>query len=353
MEHQDQNWTAFAIPRWSQQTDILRDGPPWEQCRAFQAFQTSNGTCKASNFDNLTTVFCQDGYVYDDSVFSETVVSKWDLVCTEKYKAGLLGLFVTLGNIIGSLIGGWMGDKIGRKRALFSALAVMALSVILGGISPNFSAYAFLRLLSAACTAVSLICGSVMVLECFTAKHRVAVSCLIDMTLPVSQVILAGTSYYLRDWSHFHLAIGVYVLIAFGACVHIPESFIWLVQNGGKDRASHNLQVMAARNGMVLDEDNVDRVHDTLTSLEEASAKQESSLSVRHMFGRNYLACTIMLLMLWPVVILVSFSVRLNDIKLSGDVFLNYILKYLAITPISIVLYAFIIKIRYLKVSID
>ena len=57
-----------------------------------------------------------------------------------------------LGLLIGSFVGGRMGDAFGRKPVMFGALAIMVPAVAAGGIYPNFIAYAILRLISGSFT---------------------------------------------------------------------------------------------------------------------------------------------------------------------------------------------------------
>ena len=47
----------------------------------------------------------------------ETVSTKLDLVCENGYKKNLLGTILILGLLFGSFIGGFVGDKFGRKKA--------------------------------------------------------------------------------------------------------------------------------------------------------------------------------------------------------------------------------------------
>jgi MFS family permease len=56
-----------------------------------------------------------------------------------------------LGLLVGSFIGGRLGDAFGRKPVMFGALVVLVPSVAAGGIYPNYIAYGILRLVSGSC----------------------------------------------------------------------------------------------------------------------------------------------------------------------------------------------------------
>ena len=49
--------------------------------------------------------------------------TKFDLVCDNEHLRSLLGTVLILGLLFGSIIGGALGDKFGRKKAIFGAIA--------------------------------------------------------------------------------------------------------------------------------------------------------------------------------------------------------------------------------------
>ena len=73
---------------------------------------------------NLSTISCNK-YIYDNTYFDETVVTKFDLICDNEYKKSFLGTVLIMGLLFGSLLGGFIGDKFGRKTANFLALAAI------------------------------------------------------------------------------------------------------------------------------------------------------------------------------------------------------------------------------------
>ena len=70
-------------------------------------------------------------YIYDNTYFDETLITKFDLVCDNEYKKSLLGTLLIIGLLFGSLIGGFIGDRFGRKKANFLAVAVI-IPIIIG-----------------------------------------------------------------------------------------------------------------------------------------------------------------------------------------------------------------------------
>ena len=104
--------------------------------------------CTEENFDTNNTEKCQE-YVYDNTYFDETLAIKFDLVCENEYYRNLLGTILIFGLLVGSLVGGRLGDIFGRKKTGFGSIA-LTIPVLLG--SGYFNSYSgkFLTQLSPA-----------------------------------------------------------------------------------------------------------------------------------------------------------------------------------------------------------
>jgi MFS family permease len=63
-------------------------------------------------------------WVYDRSVFTETLATEFDLVCAHKTRVSFLGTIYMVGLFLGSLAGGFVNDRLGRKKALHSTLSM-------------------------------------------------------------------------------------------------------------------------------------------------------------------------------------------------------------------------------------
>ena len=74
-----------------------------EECAMFKVVDDQED-CLPANFDKKVAVECQE-YVYDASVFEETLATKLDLVCGREGLQKLLGTFVMFGLLVGSLFG--------------------------------------------------------------------------------------------------------------------------------------------------------------------------------------------------------------------------------------------------------
>ena len=90
----EDNTTANdASPAWF--VNMVEDNLNTE-CKfyEFKAGSPIGGGCEADMFDKSKTVPCES-YVYDRSIFDETLVSEFDLVCSQKWKKGFIGKIMT------------------------------------------------------------------------------------------------------------------------------------------------------------------------------------------------------------------------------------------------------------------
>ena len=66
-----------------------------KECNSYALKSDSiiGGGCDVDMFNTSRIVPCES-YVYDQSVFRETLVTEYDLVCSEKWKKGFIGNIV-------------------------------------------------------------------------------------------------------------------------------------------------------------------------------------------------------------------------------------------------------------------
>ncbi|XP_077143822.1 solute carrier family 22 member 6-B-like isoform X2 [Ranitomeya variabilis] len=64
-----------------------------------------------SNTSDLETEGCADGYMYDDSEYSSTIINKWDLVCNQRRMRQLAQSIYMSGVLVGSIVFGGLSDK--------------------------------------------------------------------------------------------------------------------------------------------------------------------------------------------------------------------------------------------------
>ncbi|XP_060245389.1 solute carrier family 22 member 22-like [Meriones unguiculatus] len=222
-----------------------------EQCRRFRhtQWQFLNPNISTSNITELETEPCLDGWTYDHSVFTSTIVTEWDLVCdfqSFKYYAQATSL---AGHVLSSPLSGIVSDRFGRKPLLvYSCLAYGILGTYCAFV-PNFSLYCVLRFLLSASMSTIMNNSLTLVLEEMSVKWCTIAVILSGLFMSIGQAGLGGLAYMLSDWHRLQLAFALpYFIFSLLFCLG-PESARWLMTTGKIDRALKELQKIASING--------------------------------------------------------------------------------------------------------
>ncbi|XP_070622677.1 solute carrier family 22 member 6-A-like [Erythrolamprus reginae] len=192
---------------------------------------------------------CLDGWNYEGTVFTSTIVTEWDLVCDSRSLQQLAQSIYMAGVLVGAIVFGGLSDKFGRKALLLWSCFQMAVSGSCTAFAPSFSAYCALRFLTGmALSGVGLNCVSLSV-EWTPMHSRATVSMVTGYSYSLGQFILAGVAYAIRDWRWLQLAVSLPYFAFFLYGWWFRESSRWYATVGKLDRALKELQKVAWMNG--------------------------------------------------------------------------------------------------------
>lgn len=121
------------------------------QCRRFHRpqWQLLDTNATVVNRSEAATEPCVDGWVYDHSTFTSTIVTKWDLVCSSQSMKPLGQSILMAGILAGSFVWGLLSHRLGRKPMLSWCCLQVAVADSVATWAPNFFIYCGLRFLSA------------------------------------------------------------------------------------------------------------------------------------------------------------------------------------------------------------
>ncbi|XP_051015606.1 solute carrier family 22 member 22-like [Acomys russatus] len=222
-----------------------------EQCRRFRHTQWQFLDSNISTFNSieLETEPCLDGWTYDHSVFTSTIITEWDLVCdyqSFKYYAQTISLS---GHLVSSLLCGIVSDRFGRKPLLVCSCLAYGILGTCCAFAPNFSLYCVLRFLLSSSMNNIILNSYALVLEETLLQYQVTVIILSGLFTSIGQAVLGGLAYVLSDWHKLQLAFAMpYFIISILFCLG-PESARWLMATGKTERALKELQRIASING--------------------------------------------------------------------------------------------------------
>nr|XP_042701869.1 steroid transmembrane transporter SLC22A24-like [Chrysemys picta bellii] len=121
-----------------------------EKCQQFVTtqWQLLNPNATSTNTIELDIEPCVDGWTYDKSLFTETIVTEWDLVCESRTLQQMVQSLYMAGVQVRSAVFGRLADRLGRKALLICCYLQMAVTGICAAFSPNFTTYCVFRFLT-------------------------------------------------------------------------------------------------------------------------------------------------------------------------------------------------------------
>ena len=317
----DPKWLQFAIPQKNMTSNFLAQKGNFDNC---QMYQSKGNECLVENFgQNVTT--CLE-YVYDKTYYEETIVTKLNLVCDKEYLKNILRQILILGLLFGSIIGGWLGDKFGRKKATFLALLIMAPSVILTGFVNSYVAYATLHFIYSSTLPIIWVNVIVYSSEIYSPSWRYGFT--IANEVPIGALTLNLIAYLCSTWTMIHVITGVICACMLPFYFSIPESPRWLAQNGGEKEALKIILNMAQINSKAINDDAKEDIERIIQDMAN-QGKEGPKLTSLDLFKNGEWKKTLKLSFTWIGLCISYYALSLNSSDLHGDIFVNFALSRL------------------------
>lgn len=221
------------------------------QCRRFRQpqWQLLDPNTTATNWSEAATEPCLDGWVYDRSTFTATIVTKWDLVCDSQALKPMAQTIYLAGMMVGASFSGPASDRFGRRLVLSWSYLQMAMSGTVAALVPTFPLYCLFRFLVACALASVMMNTSTLLMEWTSAQARVLMMTLNSLGFSLGQVLTSAVAYGVRDCSMLQLLVSAPFFLCFVYSWWLAESARWLLTTGRLDRGLHELRRVAAING--------------------------------------------------------------------------------------------------------
>ncbi|XP_053238307.1 solute carrier family 22 member 2-like [Podarcis raffonei] len=203
-----------------------------------------------SSKKNFSLTTCQDGWVYDPSIWS--IVSEFNLVCEDSWKLDAFQSSVNAGYFLGSICVGYIADRFGRKTSLLINTLVTSIAGVLVALAPSYLWLVIFRFIQGLISKASWTAGYILITEIVGPSYRRIVAILYQTAFAFGLLILDAVAYVIPHWRWLQLAITLpcFLLLFYYWC--LPESPRWLISQGQNGRAMEIMGDIAKKNGKVM-----------------------------------------------------------------------------------------------------
>ncbi|KAM3726018.1 Organic cation transporter protein [Dirofilaria immitis] len=287
---------------------------------------------------------CGLGYVYDLSEIKYSAINRWQIVCEWSVLKAFIQSTYYIGQMGGSLLFGFLGDRIGRKKVFFIAIIMLITSGVLMAVVPYWTAFALLRAAVGFAHPGIFVIAVIIVMELVGPSKRKVASVISGIFFSFGQIFLGCLAYFIRDYRYLQLAISLPALTFMCYWWIVPESARWLVAQHKYEEAHKILQRAAKINGARLPEkwwDQIDFPEKTAQNRSPQRKYNYLDLIRTPRIRLRTFAC----LFLWPVVSMIYYGVSMKTDFLGGDFYGTFIIGGIAEIPALLLLFAFIDRI--------
>ncbi|XP_075425464.1 solute carrier family 22 member 20-like [Ascaphus truei] len=205
-----------------------------------------NATVKG--WREMGTESCREGWTYDQSVFSSTITTEWNLVCNQhSWKQVAHAIYMT-GVFLGALVFGSLADRLGRMEILTWSYLQMGIAGSCAAFLPSFDAYCAFRFLCGVASSAITVNTISLILEWMPKWGRTLAGNFFGFSYSLGQIALAAVAFKIRDWRWLQFAVSAPFCIFFIYSWWLPESARWLILRDRPHQALKNLRKAARLN---------------------------------------------------------------------------------------------------------
>ncbi|KAM3868807.1 solute carrier family 22 member 6 [Diretmus argenteus] len=214
---------------------------------------------------------CTDGWSYNMTEMSSTIISDWNLVCDLR-SLKQMGQTIYMGGVlVGAAVFGSLSDRFGRCVLLQISNLLMAVGGTCTAFSTSFSTFCLFRFFCGMALSGIVLNSFSLIVEWIPTRVRTVVGTGTGYCYTIGQLILAAVAYFIRDWRWLTLAVSLPFYVFFLYSWWFLESARWLVLNNKSEKAVKSLKTVARINGCREEGDKID-----IEMLQESMKKEMS-----------------------------------------------------------------------------
>ncbi|CAJ0607676.1 unnamed protein product [Cylicocyclus nassatus] len=268
-----------------------------------------------------------------------SAADRWDIRGDRSWIKATVQSLYYIGQMIGSLVCGIMGDKIGRKRVFYLAIILQVTCGSLLSVAPTWWLFAILKLGTGLTQPGIYSVAVVLGMELVGAKYRRLGAVVAGAFYAFGEMLLSGMAYFLTDYRILHAAIALPSLIFITYWWLVPESARWLVTKERYEEADVILHKAARMNGSYVP----DKWWELLQMSQ--NSKYTSFGTIDLVRTPKMRIRTLVCFFLWPVNTMMYYGLTMKSDLGGGNLYLNFVSSALMEIPALFLVYFLIDRI--------
>ncbi|XP_055705285.1 organic cation transporter protein-like [Phlebotomus papatasi] len=321
---------------------IPKDGDKFSMCQKFHHVPnaTIEDQCQADLFDRTRLEDCSE-FVYQDD--ETTILSEWDLGCSEEWKLSLVGTINNIGQFVCLPLTGYFSDRFGRRTAFILGNLFAAAFGLIRSFSTNYIMFIIFEFLEPALSAGVYSAGFILGMELVGPERRVLGAFFINVFYALGEALLGLLAMLTRDW---RLLMRVAYVPTFIFLIYrwlIPESARWLLNMNRTRDAAKIIDSAAKMNKSPLTPE-ARKMLDNVLNAEPVVEEKDGKLREKEPEAKEYnlllafKSKTLVLRMIncsycWIAVCFVFYGMSMNSVSVAGDKYVNFIMNCLIEIP--------------------
>ncbi|XP_055981426.1 solute carrier family 22 member 16 [Sorex fumeus] len=240
---------------FSQNTDDfiivqLENGEIWELSNCGRVHRTDLELgMKFFHRDSKISSACPNGFFYNQSNEKFSVVTEWNLVCDRKHLAQMIQPVFVFGVMVGSMISGYLADRLGRRLIMWPTSIAMILFGVLTTFSVDIINFFIVYFFLAMVTGGFLIVAFVYMVEIIGLKYRATAAIFLHISFALGVMIVTLVGYLVKTWWLYQIILSLVTSPFILCCWILPETPFWLLSEGRYKEAQEVVDKMAKWNG--------------------------------------------------------------------------------------------------------